>query len=210
MIKLTTDEAYSPYDAWCIYTAISLHFKPGQKYDAIKYNFKGPKCNPAKFEAHKQKYVFEKLVSKYPKKNDFVCYCIANEIAGNSWISDYTHQAYIEWLGRLQRLDYIFSEDIKTLENESDVLGFDECIIPSNHKDVPLIYQLYKSGKITFETLAILENLLQYTRDVTAKIDDPLDVCKDMSEKIVKYAPLIISLMRIDKYTEDIMSSFTF
>ena len=64
MIKLATDEACSPSEAWSIYTALTLHFNPERDYDALKYNFKGPKCSREKFMAHKHRYFFEKIVKE--------------------------------------------------------------------------------------------------------------------------------------------------
>lgn len=212
MITISSNEKITPYDAWCIYTAISLHFKEDSEYDAIKYNFKGPRCSQSKFDSSRTKFLFEKFASKYSTKNEFICFCIANEVAGLKWINEYTEKTYQAWIAKLQRLDYTFKEDINTLEEESNIdsLSFNECIIPADHQGMPLIYKLYKTEKITIETITILENLVQYIRDVKSKISDPMGVNEKISHMISKYAPFLISKMNPSKYSDIITSSFTF
>lgn len=210
MIKFTEDKPYSPLEAWSIYTALNLHFNPERDYDAVKYNFKGPKCTPEKFDSNNNKFLFQKLVQKYPKKNDYIGYCLANIIAGKKWITEYTDNTYNLWLGKIQALDYNFVEDIKRWREECPImLSFNHCLVPKDPNEFPFIYKLYKEEKINLETLAILENLVHYINPLRMKINDPMGVAENLSHLIIKYAEFLIEPMNLDVYTDIIIKTFT-
>lgn len=210
MIAFTQETTYNPIDAWSCWTALCLHFNPERDYDAIKYKFKGPKCNPAKFAANKQKFLYEKLVKKYPNKNDFIGYAVANLIAGKSWINDTTDDIYNKWVGKIQALDYNFIQDIKTWGAcaMKEDLKFDDCLIPKDINELPLIYKLYKEDKLSLESISIIEILTRFVEPLSAKLNDPLNLAADISHKINKYSPFLVEAMNVKKYTEAIIETF--
>ena len=212
MIKLATDEACSPSEAWSIYTALTLHFNPERDYDALKYNFKGPKCSREKFMAHKHRYFFEKIVKDYKTRNTIIEYFLGNIIQGKQWINEYNDEAYQQWLAKIQALTYNFKTDISALAEAADPdnLSFDECIIPSNKSELPLIYKLYKEESISLETLACLNFMINFVDRLNKELNDPLDLAHNISHKIKRYGPLLASNMNIEKNTQAIISSFTF
>ncbi len=63
------------YEAFSIYHTLKLHFT--SDYDYFKYN---GKCNisPTTFENRRDKYHFYKLSRKYPNKEQFQNFVIAN------------------------------------------------------------------------------------------------------------------------------------
>ena len=210
MITFTQETSYTPLDAWSTFTALCLHFNPERDYDAIKYKFKGPRCDPAKFEAHKQKFFFEKLVKKYPNKNDFIGYCVANALENKTWINDTSDDIYTQWQGRIQALDYNFVSDINAWgESIPDELEFDSCIVPPNPADLPFIYIQYKRGEIKLETLAILEILVRYIDKLNTTLSDPMKVAYNISHKIKQYSPFLVQNMNVKKYTDTIINAFT-
>lgn len=210
MITLST-ESCTPMDAWSTFTAMSLHFNSERDYDAFKFNFKGPRCKRETFMGHKNRYQFEKLAKTYPKRNDVILYSLANILAGNKWIGECNEGAYNTWTGKIQALDYNFKTDVMWLgeEAEKESLTFDECFIPPDLNDSPLIYRLYVEGKMTIETLAIFENMLNFTPRLNKELKDPLDVSKGTSFLVSKYAPFLVHTTDLKKYTENILSVFT-
>jgi len=212
MIKFIDEKKITALDAWSIYTAMTLHFSAERKYDAIKYHFKGPHCSTDKFNANKQRYLFEKLVKKYPYNNLFIGYCLANIIDNKQWITDFSDLIYTQWLGKIQGLNYKFKTDIANLAEtvDDDNLSFDECIKPKNPTDMPIIYKQYKTGSFSIESLVCLNFILHFIDDFKFQLKDPMKVSENISYKIEKYTPFLISIMDPEKYTTSIISSFTF
>lgn len=212
MILFSQDKTYNPLDAWSIYTALNLHFNPERDYDAIKYKFKGPKCSREKFESNKHKFLYEKLCRRYPNKNDYIGYILANITAGKKWITDFQDGIYTQWQGKIQALEYNYSQDIRAMADavDEDNLSFDECIKPDDCHDLPLIYKRYKTGDFSLESLVCLNFILHFTDDYIITLQDPLGLSFEISHLIDKYTPFLYSKMNIDKFTETILLSFTF
>ena len=210
MITLNTERC-TPMDAWSTFTAMSLHFNSERDYDAFKFNFKGPRCKRETFMGHKNRYQFEKLAREYPKRNDVILYSLANILSGNKWIGQCNEGAYNNWTAKIQALDYNFKTDVSTLgeESEKESLTFDQCFIPTNLSESPLIYRLYVEGKISIETLAVFENMLGFTSRLNKKLIDPLEVSKGTSFLVSKYAPFLVHAADLKKYTENVLSVFT-
>lgn len=211
MITLNT-ESCTPMDAWSTFTAMSLHFNSERDYDAFKFNFKGPRCKRETFMSHKNRYQFEKLAKSYPKRNDVILYSLANILDGNKWIGECNSGAYDKWTAKIQALDYNFKTDVSTLgeEAEKESLTFDQCLIPEDLSEPPLIYKLYVEGKVNIETLVIFENMLSFTPRLNKELKDPLDVSRGTSFLVSKYAPFLVHAANLKKYTENILSVFTY
>ena len=210
MITLN-NESCTPIDAWSTFTSMTLHFNPERDYDAFKFNFKGPKCKRDTFMGHKNRYQFEKLAKKYPKRNDVILYSLSNILEGNKWIGQCNEGVYNNWTGKIQALDYNFKTDVGTLseEAEKESLSFDQCFLPDDLSESPLIYRLYTEKKISIETLAIFENMLSFTSRLNKKLIDPLEVSKGNSFLVSRYAPFLVHSVDLKKYTENIFSVFT-
>ena len=210
MITLNT-ESCTPMDAWSTFTAMSLHFNSERDYDAFKFNFKGPRCKRETFMSHKNRYQFEKLARAYPKRNDVILYSLANILEGNKWIGQCNEGAYNKWTALIQALDYNFKSDVSVLSEraEKESLTFDQCFIPPDLNDSPLIYRLYVEGKVSIETLAVFENMLSFTSRLNKKLIDPLEVSKGTSFLVSKYAPFLVHVADLKKYTENVLSVFT-
>lgn len=214
MIILSTDSKPNPIEVRGIFLGIKLHFDPSKTYDAFKYKFKGPYCKRETFLSSRDKYHYEKLATKYNKHNDVILYSLANIISGKTWIREADENTYLEWTAKMQRLNYTFDEDIKTLHDEAEnenIDCFDNVIIPKDANDgkLPLIYRLYQSDKITLETLVILDTICDYTKNLDSKISDPLKIASEISSLIRAYKPFLNSIMKLEKNTATIIKLFT-
>lgn len=195
------------YDIWCIGLAIKLHFEPESGFDAIKYSFKGPKVSHDKFDTLPMRYAYEKLAKQLVYKNEVILYVLANVIAGNNFIADYSDDVYLKWQSRIQSLEYNFKADMKKLAafcNEEDVT-FDEALLPANRNNPPKIY----SAKLWLETLASLDYILHYTEHQDKYLNDPLDVSSDTIKMIQAYTPFIKSLVDVKTLPRIITSAFS-
>ena len=210
MITLNTERC-DPLSAWSTFTAMSLHFNPERDYDAFKFNFKGPRCKRETFMRHKNRYQFEKLARAYPKRNDVILYSLANLLEGNRWIGECNDEVYNKWTARIQALDYNFKSDVSLLSEraESASLTFDQCFVPDDLSEAPLVYSLHGSGDLSIETLAVFENLLGFTKRLNKELIDPLEVSRGTSFLVSKYAPFLVHATDLKKYTENILSMFT-
>jgi hypothetical protein len=198
----------SPMDAWSIFVSIKLHFSPDKKYDAFAFNFKGPRCRRETFIKMSTRHLFEKFAKRY-NRFDMIGFYVANFLDGKTWVGDMSHTTFEIWRGRLQSLDYIFKNDLDKIREAADGYEFDSAIIPKNDSEIPSIYRLYRLKEISLETLACLESLVGYTRDLDKKLSDPFGICKGLSHMIRAYAPFLRKNFDREKYRQTVIFSFT-
>jgi hypothetical protein len=206
-MSMSSCEKINPVDAWSIFVACKLHFTPGKNYNAFSFNFKGPRCKRETFMKMGQRHAYERLAKQFYSRDQIIGYVVSNIINGKTWIGDMSQEDYEIWTGRLQNIYYIFKSDMKKiLETEPD---FDQAICPSNLSEIPTIYRLYRSGEISLETLASLESLLGFSKDLDKKLSDPFDLSKDLSHLIRAYSPFLVQHVDKKKLREIIISLFT-
>lgn len=206
-MQISSCEKLNPIDAWSIFVACKLHFTPGKNYNAFEFNFKGPRCKRETFMKMGQRRFYERLAKQFQDRNSAIEYIVANIVNGKSWIGDMSLEDYEIWQGRLQNLDYNFREDIRKIRDVEP--NFDRAISPPDLTDIPTIYRLYRSGEISLETLACLENLLGFSQDLDKKLSDPLEISRNLSHLIRAYSPFLNSRFNKKKYREIIVSLFT-
>ena len=198
------DKRVSAFDTWSIYMAIKLHFSEGN-YDALKFNFKGPRLKESAFAARRDRYFFEKLARRYVKKKTVIEFFTANILADKTWVGDMSDEIYITWQSRIQSLDYTFKTQIA--EIGSSGVSFDSLFETS--QGLPLIFKLYASEKISLETLCILDILCDYSTHINKDISDPMGLLKNMSHKVSRYQPFIVDKINKQKAKEAVINAFT-
>jgi hypothetical protein len=208
MISVSSETNITPFDAWSVYTAMSLHFRKDSSYDAFRFNFKGPRCKRETFMAHRQRYAFEKIARAYPNKNSTIEYFLANLLDGNTWIGSMNDDSYAGWQGRVQRMDYDFRSAMSDLSNNAS--SFDSIIKPSLREDMPPIYQAYTRGKLPIETLVILDTLVNYTSSINKFVSDPLEIVSDITYRVSRYKPFLRSKIDVSKAKQNVLNSFTY
>ena len=173
----------TPYEAFQLYTALRLHFT-SSSYDYFKYQGK-TRTDHRVFERRKDKYHFYKL-SKHRDPQGLI---VSNFAEGNgSWIGDLlTEEAgerYTNWLSRQQSLTYQFSSDLGRFD-DNFVSHFK--VKEGQHPDILVAL---KRGEISIETLAILNNLLNFFPIWDKKISDPV-LWPNVRDRCLKYSPFI-------------------
>ena len=176
------------YEAFSIYHTLKLHFT--SDYDYFKYN---GKCNisPATFENRRDKYHFYKLSRKYPNKDEYTQFVIANLFAnGKSWAGDLLQEeadiAFKERQKVTQSMAYTFENDCKVI--------FEDCKDPndvlSTTGDHPKLLTMALRKEIAPETLIVLNAILQFLPMWDRRITDTIR-WPDYRQSITKYASFL-------------------
>ena len=197
----------TPYQTWQIASAIRLHFNDGD-YDAFKFNFKVPGTQRA-FESRRDRYFYEKIAKKYPRKNESIHFFMSNVISGKTWIGDMTSENYELWQNRIQSISYTFKSNISDIKShcERHSICFDElfnCV-----GELPTIFKLYFSQIISIETLCILDILCNYSTHINKNESDPMGLLKETSHIVVGYKPFLLPKIDKQKYKEIVINAFT-
>jgi hypothetical protein len=203
------DTRVSAFDTWSIYAAIKLHFNEGT-YDAFKFNFKGPRLKESTFAARRDRYFFEKLARRYVKRKIVIEFFTANVITDRLWIGDMSDEIYSLWQSRMQSLEYTFKTQMSELATYAhrQCITFDSLFVSNG--DLPLLFKLYASDKLSLETLCVLDILCGYSTRINKNTSDPMGLLKNMSHKVNRYKPFIVDKINKQKAKEIVINAFTF
>jgi hypothetical protein len=176
------------FAAFCMYNALKLHFS--SSYDYFKYNGK-TNLSQNTFMRRKDKYHFYKLSRKYSLQ-DLRDFYVANMIVdGHTWVGNITgpegEENYRKWQKRIQSLTYRFEQDIIGLLDACDAPE-DMLKVPDNQ--LPLLLSEVMRGTIAIETLAILNDIMNFFPMWSKKIDDDI-VWPNWKMKVEKYTPFV-------------------
>jgi hypothetical protein len=200
------------FDAWNICTAIKVHFS-GSSYDAFKFNFKIGRLTRANFESQKGKYFFDKVSRKYPKRNDLINFFLANYLSDRKWVGSMSDEALVQYEAKMQRIEYTFKTDIAKLKDHCDSIGcsFDDMFQIPENQSMPIIIQMFQNGSISFDTLTVLDIVLNFSKSLNKKVSDPLGVADQIFNTIIGYKPFIINGKYIskEKIKEIVIKCFT-
>lgn len=97
--------------------------------------------------------LFERLAHQY-KDKEFIQYCASNFMYGNDTVVYHTDVAmtnYKEYLRRRQSITHVFRQDLQTIVDSDARYNF-------SGRSVPDVVQLFLAGKITIETMSILND----------------------------------------------------
>lgn len=179
-------ESMSGFDCYQTYLAVNNHFKE-KSYDYFKYNGK-INVRQTSYESRKDKYFFEKASRKF-KRDDFVKYLVANFIRGNTWIGELltprTEIDFKKWRKHIESLTYNFKEELSQIYDKEE--NFNQLFVIQDGKH-PLAFRLYQRGKMSLETLVLLDELVHFTKHWSEHDDIILN---ETIELIYKYRPFL-------------------
>lgn len=186
----------TPHEAYKQYIALKNHFSK-DSYDYFKYSGKA-NSSLESFYKRKDRLFFEKL-SRQKKDNEIVEFFVSNFISSTDpsslWIGEIIkngNETYIEWKKKRQSLTYLFENELKNISQESHLVEYLE-IKGNKH---PKILKEYLSGKVSLETMVILDQMLHYREKFDEKLIDP--IWELVSKKIKNYSPFLD--IDLDKY----------
>lgn len=178
-----------PFDAYKVYLSLKNHFTK-DSYDYHKYCGKS-RASLKSFYNRKDRFWFEKIARNKTDK-EIESFFVANFVSCNDpqslWIGDIMREGdsrYTQWQKRIQSLSYLFKEEIESVFSSKN---FDEMFkIEGNGH--PKIFKQYLQGKVSLETMIILDRILAYKRNFDLKLKDP--VWELTSMRIKKYSPFL-------------------
>lgn len=167
MIKVrmpnNSDTYVTPKSVYKLYLILKNHMNG--KYDAIKYNWSMNVSDTA-YNKRRDKYFFAKLSEKY-KLRELTLIFISNLVANqDAWIGDISDADalvfYREYIGKLQRLSDVYTDDIKNIYYFSQKVdkSLNEIFEYNKETNTSYIFKLLQSGIIGFETFILLDSFL--------------------------------------------------
>ena len=176
------------FEVYKLCLAITLHFKNGS-YDIFKS--KGSiKSNKDTFEARPDCNFYYKLAEEY-KRGDLANLVMANVMAGNKHVTEFSHVTWKEWKAKIHGIDYIFESDCKKLQYlaaSNEVALNDLC--KTANGGLPIIIQLMNGGHISLETVCIIDKILD--GGLMMRFDESIKdkfVWPNIRNQIVNYLP---------------------
>lgn len=173
----------TPFEAYKLYLALRMHFTQ-PKFDYFKYNGK-VNADINSFNTRRDKFQFAKLA----KHRDPQSLIVSNYICSTpKWVGDFltdeSEQCFTDWQRRKESLSYLVTQDLTKLED--DFISFFK-VKDGQH---PKLLTLYKQGKISIETLTILNDILHFFPIWDKRINDPI-IWPNIREKVIKYRPFL-------------------
>jgi len=141
------------FRAYKYYMAIKLHFTD-PKFDVF-VNRGRVKGSLQTFQTRSDRYLFEKLARQFPQDKECIQYFAANFMYGNRNViyeADEAMDNYKEFIRRKQSITRVFIDDLDTVIKEHAQYDF-------SRNQIPDVIQLFLAGKVTLETLSILNTL---------------------------------------------------
>jgi len=176
------------FQTYQTYLSLKLHFSK-ENYDFFKFNGKS-RSKPESFEKRKDKYFFKKISSKFDDTT-IIEYFVSLFVNDKTfWIGNIldkdSDQVYKEWKRKTQSLSYTFEQDIDKLISKYDKIDNWFKVVNTH----PPIIKEYLASNINLETVVILNQLLNFIKDLDKGISDPV-IWPDMRRKILKYSPFL-------------------
>lgn len=173
------------FEAFQRYVALKNHFTT-KNYDIFRYNGK-TSVSKSSFARRSDKYFFHKL-SRQPDVNGLLVAFFVQSPGKKAWVGDIlSHQdAYIEWKRRQESITYVFRTDCSKLNLSLSPQS--SIVVPD--RSHPELLRMYIQGKVSIETIIILNNLLQFFDYWDSKISDQV-VWPKIKLLCEKYKPFI-------------------
>ena len=177
-----------PFDAYKCYLSLKRHFVD-DKYDYFKYCGKS-RATIQSFYKRRDRMWFEKI-SRQKTDKEVVDFFVSNFVSCNDpetlWIGEIIKEGeerYQQWQKKMQSLSYVFKEESQPLFEENKFEDIFNC-----SKGHPVLLKKYLSGKISLETMVLLNKIFAYSKNFDKKLQDP--VWKTVSRRVKKYDSFI-------------------
>jgi hypothetical protein len=177
----------SAYNVYETYLALRQHFT-NPNYDYFRYSGK-VRTNIESFNKRRDRYFFEKL-SRKKTESEVINYFVSNFIQSSDpskmWVGELKtngDENYLNWKTRTQSLSYRFKQELNSLTEKVHLY---EALFSENGSH-PRIIKQYLGGKVSIETLVILDDLTSFIKKLN--VDDV--VISLVIHKVKKYRPFL-------------------
>lgn len=185
------------------YLALRAHFTT-DNYDIFEKQGR-IRASKQAFARRKDLFSMEKLSRKY-KDAEIVNLLVANFITGNKFGGAFdtdAHETYLVWLGRQERLSYMFNAELDRLLNKSSDWSDLLRSVSGNH---PYIIRAHLGSQLSIETLTILDLITEHSIS-NLDLDDNI-IWPSIQRIIRKYAPFLI--FEHEQYRKDFGRRFRY
>ena len=194
----------SPFDSYRLYMAVKLHFSGS--YDAIKYQFKTSAAKSSTFEAHKNRFFFERVARRYSTQDQTIAYYVWNVIEGNDWIGSMKETPLEQKRAYLESYSYNIKSEIEAMKSKGT---FDSLLFPYNGLQ-PKIFDLVDDGSISLETVTVINTIVNFLDSSNFEcIEDALGMFESKKRMVIKYQPFLKDIIDYTKIRSILISGFT-
>lgn len=179
---------------WKIYLPIHLHFTTD--FDCLKYKGKLPGINKENYEKRKEKNLVEFFGNKFNSDLKAGNFCLANSVISDNWLYNDFNEAesvYEKWAEAKLYRDQMFEADVvflKDIIKSGKVDKFSGFLKNTASGNKPPLLQLLIHKKISMESIAILDNFLDFTTNWEKKYEqDPM--LNKLLFNLKKYKPFV-------------------
>ena len=183
------------FEVYKIYLAVKLHFtSKNQSYDFHKHNGRTT-ARLGTFTKRRDRYFFHKL-SKLYNDRDIADYFVSNFVTNtNLWVGDIIGRLGDEnfklWQKKIEALSYYYEQDIDYIIEQMNTkdITFDNIFISKGGQH-PYILKYFLSKRINFETFIILDDILNFSRQLNKSITEKV-LWPKLYERMVRYKPFL-------------------
>jgi hypothetical protein len=183
------------YDACKMFQALKFHFfKPS--YDYIKYSG-GVSLKVETYNAKRsdEKNRYDRLVKKFPVKEDLENYIVANILEraekASWWIGNLAGEeaqdCYRRWQGRVEAIQYNLINELKRLLERHDSFN---ALFVCDENTHPEILKAHIRGEVSLETFVVLDICLNFIPRIDQKLGDDRNWMQ-VKGKAIKYKPFL-------------------
>jgi hypothetical protein len=179
----------NPFECYKIYLSIKNHFTK-DSYDYHKYCGKN-RATIQSFYKRKDRFWFEKI-SRQKSEKEILDFFVSNFVSCSDpqslWIGEIIREGesnYKNWCKKIQSLSYIFKEEIDAVFSNKN---FDKVFEIEGGRH-PQLLKDHLQGKISLETMIILDRILGYKKEFDQKLQDP--IWTFVSMRISKYSSFL-------------------
>jgi len=156
-----------PIDVYLMYCAMKAHFGKSD-YDFVTYKGK-TRIKRDSFYKRKDRSFFVKLARKYKYEEEIKNYFIANFIKDKKgYIANFSNENYESWKLKRQGFFDTFEVEMKPL-----VDAFEDLFHIQNGQH-PKLMKEFLGGRVSLETLIILDELVTFGPDWNSKLEDDI------------------------------------
>ena len=183
------------FEVYKIYLAVKLHFtSKNQSYDFHKHNGRTT-ARLGTFTKRRDRYFFHKL-SKLYNDRDIADYFVSNFVTNtNLWVGDIIGRLGDEnfklWQKKIEALSYYYEQDIDYIIEQMNTkdITFDNIFISKDGQH-PYILKYFLSKRINFETFIILDDILNFSRQLNKSITEKV-LWPKLYERMIRYKPFL-------------------
>ena len=183
------------FEVYKIYLAVKLHFtSKNQSYDFHKHNGRTT-ARLGTFTKRRDRYFFHKL-SKLYNDRDVADYFVSNFVTNtNLWVGDIIGRLGDEnfklWQKKIEALSYYYEQDIDYIIEQMNTkdITFDNIFISKDGQH-PYILKYFLSKRINFETFIILDDILNFSRQLNKSITEKV-LWPKLYERMIRDKPFL-------------------